>query len=80
MDDFFAPLDGRVDAIRSGTLDIALNQAASDADGHETPEAVVLLSPACASFDQFPSFAKRGDRFRELVSGLDGISMKEEAV
>ena len=80
MDDFFATLDGRVDAIRSGTLDIALNQAASDADGHETPEAVVLLSPACASFDQFPSFAKRGDRFRELVSGLDGISMKEEAV
>ena len=34
------------------------------------PGAVVLLSPACASYDQFPNFEVRGDTFRELVAGL----------
>jgi UDP-N-acetylmuramoylalanine--D-glutamate ligase len=33
---------------------------------------VVLLSPACASYDQFDNFAKRGDVFRDLVMTLDG--------
>lgn len=79
IEDFFVTLEGHVDAFRCGTLDVALNQAASDAAECESAEAVVLLSPACASFDQFPSFEKRGDHFRELVSALDGISMKEEA-
>ena len=31
---------------------------------------VVLLSPACASFDQYPNFERRGDRFRDLVKSL----------
>ena len=35
-------------------------------------EPIVLLSPACASYDQFDNFAKRGDAFRDLVMALDG--------
>jgi UDP-N-acetylmuramoylalanine--D-glutamate ligase len=36
------------------------------------PDAVVLLSPACASYDPFPNFEVRGDTFRQLVGDLPG--------
>ena len=50
-----------------GTLDIAVAHAARDASRATAREPVVLLSPACASYDQFPNYEVRGDRFRDLV-------------
>ncbi len=67
--DFGRTLDGRVPYEIAGTLDEALEHAARDALASGQP-AVVLLSPACASFDQFSNFEVRGDRFRELVRAL----------
>ena len=49
-----------------GDLAHAVLRAAHDAQSGET----VLLSPACASFDQFTDFEARGDAFRRLVGGL----------
>jgi len=56
-----------------GTLDKALAAAVRDAKTSAAPEPVVLLSPACASFDQYRNFEVRGDAFRELVRALPGI-------
>lgn len=53
---------------RCADLDDALRAAARDAE----PGDVVLLSPACASFDAFRNFEERGERFRELVAELGG--------
>ncbi|MEX2453313.1 MAG: UDP-N-acetylmuramoyl-L-alanine--D-glutamate ligase, partial [Rhodospirillaceae bacterium] len=63
-------LAGRVPVTRSGDLATAIADARrrADAEGAEAP--VVLLSPACASFDQFRNFAARGDRFRSIVETL----------
>ena len=57
-----------------GTLDKALAGAVRDAAASGAPEPVVLLSPACASFDQYRNFEIRGDAFRDLVRALPGIS------
>jgi UDP-N-acetylmuramoylalanine--D-glutamate ligase len=48
------------------TLDRAVKEAAAEAESGDT----VLLSPACASFDQFRDFEDRGDQFRALVEAL----------
>ena len=47
-----------------------------DAGGERRAEPVVLLSPACASYDQFRNFEVRGDAFRALVAALPGIVLR----
>jgi UDP-N-acetylmuramoylalanine--D-glutamate ligase len=74
--DFAGTLDGKVPFEISGSLDKAVASAAHDAQSSGGDSPVVLLSPACASFDQFASFEARGDKFRQLVSALDGIELK----
>lgn len=58
----------------SGDLETAIHQAREMAKNlgksSEAPERVVLLSPACASFDQFASYVKRGEAFEHIVRGL----------
>jgi UDP-N-acetylmuramoylalanine--D-glutamate ligase len=58
----------RVPFVRSKTLDRAVAEAAAAAASGD----VVLLSPACASFDQFERFEQRGEEFRRLVQKLPG--------
>jgi UDP-N-acetylmuramoylalanine--D-glutamate ligase len=65
-DDFARLLEGRVPTTRSNTLDQAVNDAANSAERGDT----VLLSPACASFDQFRDFEHRGEVFRAAVTAL----------
>jgi UDP-N-acetylmuramoylalanine--D-glutamate ligase len=69
-DDFAAALDGHAAYDLSGDLTTAVARATADARVDGSENAVVLLSPACASFDQFPDFEARGDAFRALVDGL----------
>ncbi|MCP8937178.1 UDP-N-acetylmuramoyl-L-alanine--D-glutamate ligase [Alsobacter sp. SYSU M60028] len=73
MDDFEATLAGRVPITRSGTMDQAVADAAEAARASGDAEPVVLLSPACASFDQYPNFEIRGAHYRDLVLALPGI-------
>jgi UDP-N-acetylmuramoylalanine--D-glutamate ligase len=56
------------------TLDKAVATAAREAKASTATEPVVLLSPACASFDQFRNFEVRGDAFRALVRALPGVA------
>ena len=74
---FARVLDGEVDYEISGTIEAAVEAAARDAEASAHAEPVVLLSPACASFDQFSSFYVRGDAFRDAVGALSGIQLRE---
>ena len=59
-------LAGAVDVREAATLEDAVKQAFALAK----PQGVVLLAPACASFDMFRDYAERGRRFKEEVQKL----------
>jgi UDP-N-acetylmuramoylalanine--D-glutamate ligase len=63
-----------------GTMSAAVVAAARDAseDRSGAEEIAVVLSPACASFDQYPNFEVRGEDFRSIVLGLDGLCQAKE--
>ena len=60
-------LEAGIHATNCGTLESAVRQAANVARLGET----VLLSPACASYDQFSDYEARGEAFRVAVAGLE---------
>jgi UDP-N-acetylmuramoylalanine--D-glutamate ligase len=72
-DEFAATLGTSVPHEISKTLDVAVAHAARDAEASAAADAVVLLSPACASFDQYRNFEIRGTAFRDLVTALPGV-------
>ena len=59
-------LAGTVDLVPAGDLETAVRRAFSRA----RPGDVILLSPACSSFDQFQDYEERGRRFKQIVEGL----------
>ena len=69
---FSQVLNGKVPFTLSGELDAAVAAAHEQARADGLSQPVVILSPACASFDQFSSFDTRGDVFKNLVAALPG--------
>jgi UDP-N-acetylmuramoylalanine--D-glutamate ligase len=74
---FAKQLKGKVKADLCGTLDVAAARAYEAARQSDAPDPVVLLSPACASFDQFSDFMARGDAFRAAFAGLEGAAKQK---
>jgi UDP-N-acetylmuramoylalanine--D-glutamate ligase len=72
-DEFAKTLGASTQHVIAGTIERAVELAARDAAASVSGEAVVLLSPACASFDQFPNFEVRGAAFRDAVKALPGL-------
>lgn len=76
---FAATLGDNVPYEISGTLERAVLHASNDAERDEAGPVAVLLSPACASFDQYKNFEVRGDAFVSHVAALPGMTMLIEA-
>jgi UDP-N-acetylmuramoylalanine--D-glutamate ligase len=72
-EDFAKTLDGKVEYEIVGVMSAAVDAATRDAEASGLKEPVVLLSPACASFDQYPNFEVRGKAFTDLVRALPGL-------
>jgi len=68
-------LGNKIPVICSGTLEAAIGEA----HAHATPGDTVLLSPACASFDQFENYEHRGQEFKRLVMALPAVPARKEA-
>ena len=78
---FAKTLSGKVETVKCGTLEAATQAAFDAAKASGEPNPIVLLSPACASFDQFKDFEARGDAFREIVQRLAAeVTPQKEAV
>jgi UDP-N-acetylmuramoylalanine--D-glutamate ligase len=71
--DFAKTLEGKVPYEINSVLSAAVSVATRDAEESGLKEPVVLLSPACASFDQYPNFEVRGKAFTDLVRAVPGI-------
>ncbi|MCR9270851.1 MAG: UDP-N-acetylmuramoyl-L-alanine--D-glutamate ligase [Hyphomonadaceae bacterium] len=79
--DFAKTLKGKAKAVSCGTLEAATQAAFDAAKASSDANPIVLLSPACASFDQFKDFEARGDAFREIVQRLAAsVEPQKEAV
>jgi UDP-N-acetylmuramoylalanine--D-glutamate ligase len=79
-DAFAATLTDKLEHEACGTIDVAVKRAYADAMASGRPE-IIVLSPACASFDQFPDFEARGRYFTACVKGIinpaDGLSKSD---
>jgi UDP-N-acetylmuramoylalanine--D-glutamate ligase len=75
-DAFAGWLNGKATFTKCGTLENAVTQAAQMATAQKKANAVVLLSPACASYDQFKSYEHRGEEFMRLVTALPASTEK----
>jgi len=71
---FSATLGETVPYEIAGALDAAVSHAATDAAREDRGESVVLLSPACASFDQYRNFEVRGEAFKAAVHAIEGTT------
>ena len=74
--DFARSLESEIPVTVSGELSSAVDEARANALAETGDGAVVLLSPACASLDQFDNFESRGEAFRDLVDALPGVRRK----
>lgn len=72
QEEFAHTLEGRVPYTKSGTMEQAVTESYQLALANGLPNSVILLSPACASFDQFEDFEHRGAVFCQLVRSLEG--------
>jgi UDP-N-acetylmuramoylalanine--D-glutamate ligase len=70
-----AQIQGSTTLVRSGTLERAVSQAFEAA----APGDIVLLAPACASFDQFDNYEHRGRVFKELVLSLVPVTLGDRS-
>ncbi|MEO8925685.1 MAG: UDP-N-acetylmuramoyl-L-alanine--D-glutamate ligase [Caulobacteraceae bacterium] len=78
---FAATLKGRAPFVEAGDIETAVAAAWADAklsgEGSSGEEAIVLFSPACASFDQYSDFEERGEAFRAAVHALTAPQLQE---